>query len=338
MKTATQIFTPFILLCFALSPQAGATCQQGCGTIPNNTFLGDDALINDTGVENTAIGSKALTNNTLGVDNTAIGANALTNNISALENTAVGDSALLNNTVGDFNTAIGAFALINSGGAFNNTAVGQTALYSNTSGASNTAIGRRALISNTSGHKNIAVGIGAGENLTTGSLNIDIGNRGLAAESNTIRIGKPGDQTATYVAGISGATVPGGVTVVIDANGHLGTTTSSASYKDKIKPMDKASEAILALKPVTFCYKKELDPDSIPQFGLVAEDVAKVDPDLVARDDEGKPYTVRYEAVNAMLLNEFLKEHKKVEEQTDKIERLEAQLQRMAARLEAKGL
>ena len=130
----------------------------------------------------------------------------------------------------------------------------------------------------------------------------------------------------------------GGVTVVIDANGHLGTTTSSASYKDKIKPMDKASEAILALKPVTFCYKKELDPDSIPQFGLVAEDVAKVDPDLVARDDEGKPYTVRYEAVNAMLLNEFLKEHKKVEEQTDKIERLEAQLQRMAARLEAKGL
>ena len=156
-------------------------------------------------------------------------------------------------------------------------------------------------------------------NLTTGSNNIEIGNAGVAAESNAIRIGTVGTQQATYIAGISGKTVAGGVSVMIDTNGHLGTLTSSARYKDKIQPMNKASEAILSLQPVTFRYKKELDPQGIPQFGLVAEQVAKVDPDLVARDEKGKPYTVRYEAVNAMLLNEFLKEHRTVEKQESMI-------------------
>src|SRR5205823_7677678 len=127
--------------------------------------------------------------------------------------------------------------------------------------------------------------------------------------SSTIRIGRLEDHTATFIAGISGATVPTGVAVIVNANGRLGTSTSAARFKEAIKPMDKASETILALKPVTFRYKRDLDPDSNPQFGLVAEDVAKVNPDLVARDEEGKPYTVRYEAVNAMSLNEFLKEH-----------------------------
>src|SRR5262249_11515794 len=136
---------------------------------------------------------------------------------------------------------------------------------------------------------------------------------GFAGESKTIRIG--GNQINTYIAGISGATVPSGVPVIIDTDGHLGTATSSARYKDAIKPMDKASEAILALRPITFRYTKELDPAAIPQFGLVAEEVEKVNPDLVARDEQGKPYSVRYEAVNAMLLNEFLKEHRKNEQQ-----------------------
>jgi len=158
------------------------------------------------------------------------------------------------------------------------------------------------------------LGFQAGFNLTTGSLNIDVGNTGVAAEANTIRVGAVGSQTNTYIAGISGVTVAGGIGVIIDANGHLGTSTSSARYKENIKPMEKASEAILALKPVTFHYKKELDPAGIPQFGLVAEQVEKVNPDLVARDESGKPYTVRYEAVNAMLLNEFLKEHRKAKE------------------------
>jgi len=172
------------------------------------------------------------------------------------------------------------------------------------------------------------LGFQAGMNLNTGSNNIDIGSKGVAGESNTIRIGKSGTQTTTIIAGITGATVASGIAVLIGSNGRLGTSTSSARFKDAIKPMDKASEAILALKPVTFRYKHELDPEAIPQFGLVAEDVEKVNPDLVARDDQGKPYTVRYEAVNAMLLNEFLKEHRKVEEQGATI----AELQSVAAK------
>ena len=170
----------------------------------------------------------------------------------------------------------------------------------------------------------------AGTNLTTGSNNIYIDSRGRSTESGTIRIGA--QQGRTFVAGISGVTVAGGVGVIVDTNGQLGTVVSSARYKDAIKPMDKASEAILALKPVTFRYKHELDAKGIPQFGLVAEDVEKVNPDLVARDGQGKPYTVRYEAVNAMLLNEFLKEHRKVAEQEATITELKAELRATATR------
>jgi hypothetical protein len=172
------------------------------------------------------------------------------------------------------------------------------------------------------------LGLNAAFNLTTGSNNIDIGNNGLAGDVAKIRIGTRPTHKNTYIAGIFGVTVPTGVAVLIDNSGHLGTTTSSVRFKEAIKPMDKASEAILALKPVTFRYKHELDPDSNPQFGLVAEEVEKVDPDLVARDDEGKPYTVRYEAVNAMLLNEFLKEHRKGQEQDATINQLKSTLAR----------
>jgi hypothetical protein len=248
--------------------------------------------------------------NTSGVENTATGASALASNTTGHQNTANGINALAYNTTGDRNTAIGSLALF-----FNN-------------GNSNIALGRR-----------------AGSNLTSGDNNIDIGNPGNAGESNTIRIGRVQDQTATFIAGIAGATVPTGVAVIVDGSGHLGTTTSSARFKEAIKPMDNASEAILALKPVTFRYKHELDPNGIPQFGLVAEDVEKVNPDLVVRDDQGKVYTVRYEAVNAMLLNEFLKEHRKVEqlkkdfeskiaEQQKQIEALTAGLQKVSAQVE----
>jgi len=164
------------------------------------------------------------------------------------------------------------------------------------------------------------VGTNAGANLTTGSNNIDIGPPGVAGEANTIRIGAAGKQTATYIAGISGVTVAGGVGVIIDGNGHLGTVTSSERFKEAIRPMDKTSEAILELKPVTFRYKQELDPDGMPQYGLVAEDVERVNRDLVVRDADGKINTVRYDAVNAMLLNEFLKEHRRVEEQRNYFE------------------
>jgi hypothetical protein len=205
-------------------------------------------------------------------------------------------------------------------------AVGVNALLLNTSGTNNIAIGGGALLFNTSGSNNIALAGGAGFNLTTGNNNIEIGYNviGVADEARTIRIGNVGTQIRTFIAGISRAIVPTGIAVIVDGSGHLGTTTSSARFKEAIKPMNKTSEAILALQPVTFRYKKELDPDGIPQFGLVAEDVEKVNPDLVARDEQGKAYTVRYEAVNAMLLNEFLKEHRKVENQESRMQEQEA--------------
>jgi hypothetical protein len=263
--------------------------------------------------QNTAEGEDALFNLTTGIGNTAMGFDALYSNTTGIENTANGYNALYRNTTGYYNTATG----IN-------------ALYHNILGNSNTANGFAALYS-TSGSHNIALGDSAGINLTTGSNNIDIGNKGVPAESNTIRAGKQGTQKTTFIAGVSGVVVAGGVGVIVDSTGHLGTIVSSARYKEAIKPMDNASEAILALKPVTFRYKHELDPDGIPQFGLVAEQVAKVNPDLVARDEQGKPYTVRYEEVNAMLLNEFLKEHRKVEEQSSQIAKQDCNVQKLEA-------
>jgi hypothetical protein len=193
------------------------------------------------------------------------------------------------------------------------------------------ADGSFALSNNTTGSSNIALGYQAGSNLTTGNNNIDIGNAGVAGESKRIRIGTAGTQTKTFIAGISGVTVASGVGVIVGSNGQLGTVVSSERLKQAIKPMDKASEAILALRPVTFHYKHEFDPQGIPQFGLVAEQVEKVNPALVARDEQGKPYTVRYEAVNAMLLNEFLKEHHKVEEQQATISQVKATVAKQAA-------
>ena len=222
----------------------------------------------------------------------------------------------------------------NTTGSFD-TATGVDALQSNTTGNNNSANGYLALSSNTTGSSNIALGVSAGANLTTGSNNIDIGNAGVAAEANTIRIGTLGTQMATFIAGIRGTPISGAMAVGVNSSGQLGVRASSARYKDAIKPMDKASEAILALKPVTFRYKHELDPDGIPQFGFVAEQVEKVNPDLVARDEQGKPFTVRYEAVNAMLLNEFLKEHSKNEEQQSRIEQQEAKIAVQQRQIEA---
>jgi hypothetical protein len=286
----------------------------------DNTANGSVALqSNTTGEANTAVGSQALFSNTEGGGNTAVGASALFGNMGNF-NTAIGDEALLSNTTGENNTAIGTAALFNNTIGNFNTATGYQALLTNVGGQSNTAYGAGALLNNT-GTGNIALGANAGLHLTTGFDNIDIGNTGAIADDSTIRIGS--GAAATFISGIFGVPIAGTPVVVIN-NGQLGVAPSSARFKNEIKPMDKASEAILALKPVTFCYKKELDPNGIPQFGLVAEDVAKVNPALVARDARGELYTVRYEAVNAMLLNEFLKEHRKVEQQERELRRQKA--------------
>ena len=308
-------------------------------TAEQNTATGAGALLSTTtGFRNTANGAFALFKNTTGFQNTAVGESALFSNTAGSANTAAGGKALFNNTIGASNTAHGAFALFsnttgvdntaigdralnrNNEGSFN-TATGAGALISNTTSSGNTATGEFALAGNTTGSDNIALGFEAGFNLTTGNFNIDIGNRGFAGEASTIRMGTVGIHSTTFIAGISVATVIGNPVVVND-DGQLGVAPSSRRFKKEIKPMNNASESILALKPVTFHYKN--DVKSIPQFGLIAEEVAEVNPDLVVRDEKGEIYTVRYDAVNAMLLNEFLKEHKKVDAQQSKTDQQQA--------------
>ena len=305
-----------LLICFGLSPTVKAVSPEPDGGYPNgNTAEGHGAFFNlATGDRNTALGLNTLFRNTVGDSNTATGAGALTDNINGNRNTATGAQALNRNTRKNDNTANG-FNVLNF-----------------SEGNGNTAIGSRVLENNLTGNSNIALGDEAGRNLNGGSSNIDIGNEGVAGEGSTIRIGSA-SQTKTFIAGISGAGVTGAA-VQVNAAGQLGTAPSSKRFKDQIKQMDKVSEAVLALKPVTFRYNTEIDPAGIQQFGLVAEGVEAVNPDLVIRDKEGKPYSVRYDQANAMLLNEFLKEHRKVEELESAVARVEARLKENDAKIQ----
>ena len=319
-----------------------------------NTALGTGALLLNNGDSNTATGAAALLLNTTGHDNTAAGVNALASNTTGPTNTAVGVGALSSNTFGGGSTAVGYQALAGQTGRGGSTAIGSNALASQSDGEANTATGAAALESTTgsrntangftalrdsTGNDNTALGAGAGGNVTTASNVICIGAGVFGANVDN----------SCYIGNIFGSTSVNGVGVLVNSNGRLGTMTSSARYKDEIKPMAKASEALFSLTPVTFRYKKEIDSAGIQQLGLIAEDVEKVNPDLIVRDKEGKPYSVRYDQVNAMLLNEFLKEHKafveeqrKVQEQGASIARLEQQiealtvgLQKVSAQLEA---
>ncbi len=346
-----------------------------------NTAVGAGTLLANTGDENTATGTAGLLSNTTGIQNTANGAFALFSNTEGSFNTATGDQALLHNITGSVNTAIGAGALANNTTGDHNTAIGgDFVLFSNTTGSLNTATGVSALAANTTGNGNTAIGadalphniIGAGNTAvgafalsnSTGSENTAIGDEalvdnttgggnivlgafagsGITTASNVICIGAAGNDVdnSCYIGQIFGATSVNGVAVLVNSNGRLGTMTSSLRFKENIKPMDKDSEALFALRPVTFRYKKEIDPVGTSQLGLVAEDVEKVNPDLIVRDKEGKPYSVRYDQVNAMLLNEFLKAHQTVEElkataaqQQKQIEALTAGLQKVSAELAA---
>jgi len=261
-------------------------------------------------------------------NNTAEGTSALFNLTSGTNNTANGFGTLFDTTTGFKNTASGSQALFNNTNGFVSTADGFQALYSQTTGAQsaeNTAIGFRALFHVTTGHDDTALGWNAGANLTTNNANTNnlyIGNTGLAVEGGTIRIGSP-SQTRAFFAGINGTPVTGSH-VVVNAGGQLGVAPSAQRFKQDIQPMDSASEAIYALKPVTFRYKKNVDPEGVPQFGLVAEDVEKVNLALVSHDSNGNIYSVRYDAVNAMSLNEFLKEHSKVLQHDAAIAQLKA--------------
>lgn len=290
----------------------------------NNTGIGFDALAENTGGhENTATGVFALSLNTTGHHNTATGVSALERNTGNY-NTATGSNALAVNTTGAANTAMGLNALLNNNIGSSNTGIGINALANNLTGASNTAVGVNALVSSR-GSNNVGLGANTGQNLSNGSNNVYIGSNvvGVAGESNTTRIKNVYGSMAS------------GRAVYVNSDLKIGTLASTRRVKENIKPMDKASEAILALKPVSFRYKKEIDASGTSQFGLVAEDVAETDPELVTRDTQGKPETVRYEAVNAMLLNEFLKEHRTVEEQDCKLREQGATIAELKTQIEA---
>jgi trimeric autotransporter adhesin len=332
MKTSIlSVLITIALVCFAVVQNTQAVSPAPDGGYPGgNTAEGQSALQSLTsGTYNTAVGFLGLQGNQTGSFNTAIGAGTLLSN-TADQNTATGAGALLISTTGEQNTANGAFALFsNTEGSFH-TAVGHQALFSNTTGNGNTAIGGGALFNNITGGLNTALGVGAGVGVTTASNVICIGAGGNNVDN------------SCFIGNIFGATSSGGTAVFINSNGRLGTATSSRRFKDHIKPMENASEALFALKPVCFRYNKEIDPVGISQLGLVAEDVEKVNPDLVVRDTEGKPYSVRYDQVNAMLLNEFLKEHKKSEKLEATVASLmatvkeqAAQIQKVSAQLEA---
>jgi endosialidase-like protein len=273
-----------------------------------------------------------LNNN--GSYNTAVGENALVGNVAGDQNMAFGQGALAGNVEGDDNVAIGFQALHDNSGEFPdvNVAIGTGALKRNRDGSGNVAVGFQALINN-NGVSNTALGTNAGSNLTTGFFNTFVGLEAgvhISTANNVIAIGTSGGNTSDtcWIGNIYGKTTVSATTlpVIVSNTGQLGTTASSVRFKHDIKPMDKTSDAILALKPVTFHYKS--DSTNTPQFGLIAEEVAAVNPDLVVRDENGEIYTVRYDAVNAMLLNEFLKEH-------EKVQKLEAALAAVNERLKA---
>ncbi len=333
------LLIPLEFACFGLLPIAKGTPDPAAVNGATNTADGSSVLFSNTGANNSGFGYFALHDNTTGHGNTATGAVALSNNETGSQNTADGAGALRNNTTGNDNTAIGVNALNNANFSSYNTAVGHSALFR----AYNSGVGF-----GFTGSLNVGIGYNAGSGITDGARNVCIGANvlGSAHDHDTIRMGTPTFSYATtaktFIAGIRGITTvnANAIPVVIDSAGQLGTVSSSERFKKEIKPMDKASEAILSLKPVTFHYKS--DSTNTPQFGLIAEEVGKVDPDLVVRDENGDIYTVRYDSVNAMLLNEFLKEHRKVEEQgatiaqmRKEIETLTRMMQKVSEQIEA---
>ena len=349
LKRATPVFLVALALAsFGFSPTAQAVDPPPDGDYPRgNTAEGLRALFGLTdGTHNTAVGANALeftmggNNNTAtgyltlrfnrgGNFNTATGALALYDNEFGKENTATGINALFDNTTGNNNSAIGSGALIHNTTGSRNMAAGFQALSSNTTGDNNTAIGFGTLTSNTTGRNNTAIGFRAGANSTTGENNIYIGEE---------MFGVPGESNHTYVRNVNITSVSGGGadTVTVDlGTGLIGHLSSSRRYKQNIKPMDNTSEALYRLRPVTFCYKREIDRTQSPAFGLVAEEVAQVNPALVAHDANGQPESVHYEMVNAMLLNEFLKEHCKNEEQQTTIMDLKSTVAQQQKQIDA---
>jgi uncharacterized coiled-coil protein SlyX len=311
-----------------------------------NTAVGVDALLRNTGGGffggsfNTAVGAHSLESNTTGFDNTAIGGSALLHNTEGSGNTATGRGTLINNTTDNYNTAYGTLALSENTEGESNTPVGINALFSNTA-SFNTAIGESALEDNTGGRWNTAIGSFALANNTVGVFN--------TATGFTAGLNITGDGNVCIGAGVDGASGVNDTTwiknvyasvantraVYVNVDNKIGTLSSSRRYKDEIRPMAKASEATLALRPVSFRYKKDIDPTRSRSFGLIAEEVAEVDPDLVTPDQDGRPETVRYEAVNACCSMSSSKEHRTVQELKSVVAKQEAAAAQQQKQIEA---
>jgi trimeric autotransporter adhesin len=339
VNTATGVFNTAL----------GFNALSADTTGAHNTAVGGQALLNNNGSFNTAVGENALVFNTEGSMNMALGQGALANNTSGSSSVAMGFQALNHNTSGHDNSAVGSRALFKNDLGQDNTAIGNGALGSNIHGSASTAVGFLALakattifstIGSRSNGGDTAVGYNALPNVTTGGGDIGLGFRAganVTTADNVIVIGSLAGQNVSnscFIDNIFGSTSSGGAGVVINSAGKLGTSTSSRRFKDDIRPMERASETLFAFQPVTFRYKKDIDPQGTAQFGLVAEDVEKINPDLVVRDAEGKPYSVRYDAINAMLLNEFLKAHRKMEQQEATIAKQQKQIDALAAGLQ----
>jgi Chaperone of endosialidase len=344
MRTNVRsIITAIAFLCVGLLSRVEAVSPAPDGGYPGgNTAEGQNALLGlTTGTYNTAVGLFSLSTLATGQFNTATGAATLLTN-TADNNTATGAGALFSNTTGDSNTATGAFALFDNTVGGGNTANGFAALGNNTTSSFNTANGANALLNNTTGGDgNTAIGYQALNNNTTGSGNIVLGafsGSAITTADQVICIGAgvvgANENNSCFIGEIFGVTSSNGTPVFINSNHKLGTSTSSKRFKEDIKPMDNASETLFSLKPVTFRYKQSIDPDRTGQFGLVAEDVEKINADLVVCDREGKPYSVRYDQVNAMLLNEFLKEHHRVEKLEATVASLVATVKEQAVQLQ----
>jgi hypothetical protein len=327
--------------------QSNSTTQSlalGAGSLPassiglGNTALGVSALqINSTGAYNVGVGTSALLRNTTGSNNTAVGSAALGQNTGGGYNSAFGYNALAVNGLGMGNTALGYTALFNNNANYN-TAVGIAALSNNTMGGNNTALGYFALSGVTIGGGNIAIGSAAGQNVAgSGSYNIEIGNQGTPTDANVTRIGTPGIQMSTFIAGINNSMVTG-APVLVNSIGQLGVLLSSRRYKEDIRDMGKASDALMQLRPVTFHYKRPAEDGRKPlNYGLIAEEVAKVYPELVVYGEHGEIQSVQYHQLPALLLNELQKQHQTIQQLEERIAGQESLLHDRAQTTRAGG-
>jgi hypothetical protein len=314
----------------------GASTAVGTGASNSgsqNTAVGYNSLQSNNGSTNTAIGAYSLAGNSSGNNNTAVGASALLSNALGSANTALGTQTLLSNLVGNSNTAVGFSALDSSSTGSGNVGVGATSLWTTTSGSYNVALGTGALFGDTTGSWNIAVGYNAGNSITSGNANIDIGHTGSATDSGVIRIGTSGNQSSTYIAGIVTSTISG-APVVVNGNGQLGVQTSSARFKEDIQDIGNDSDALLRLRPVKFHYRMDESGNPLPlQYGLIAEEVDKVYPELVVHDESGEPFALSYQELPALLLNELQKQRRTIDEQKERIAAQDTKLQVLSERL-----